>query len=416
MTSSDLMFPEGPPQEEDEEEFEEERQIAMIGDLNHVSGQPVVSLRTELASTQVFSVSCGELHSAAVVKNVYESDGFVYTWGCGGGGRLGNHGSYNPDYADKFEAHIVHAREYDEETGEVQLVPFLAKEVSCGGQHTCALNSSGELFSWGNNRYGQLGRSVSEESEVMRDCFPMLVEMPKGVSVTMIACGDLHCVCIADIVSQDRSGLFSWGCGDNGRLGYPAGAHQPTPRLIEFDLHEDFVGVSCGSSHSAAITSKGHLYTWGSNESGQCGPFKLPALQDLKESQVSPLPPDIWKPNLVKLEDEASPAERKEAKPANTNKKEKRPGLDKSIELTQQTQEVIAGEKSVRSAGTSRHKCDSHVAENKQSLALQVACGENHTLVLVHSKLWILGSGLDRRRRLDNMEIEKISKKEEIVS
>ncbi|EKX51623.1 hypothetical protein GUITHDRAFT_65920, partial [Guillardia theta CCMP2712] len=158
--------------------------------------------------------------------------------------------------------------------------------VSCGGQHTCALNSSGELFSWGNNRYGQLGRSVSEGSEVMRDCFPMPVEMPKGVSVTMIACGDLHCVCIADIVSQDRSGLFSWGCGDNGRLGYPAGAHQPTPRLIEFDLHEDFVGVSCGSSHSAAITSKGHLYTWGSNESGQCGPFKLPALQDLKESQV----------------------------------------------------------------------------------------------------------------------------------
>eukprot|EP00960_Hanusia_phi_P047842 758617-Hanusia_phi.AAC.2 len=388
-------------EEEDDAELEEEAQTPVIGDLNHV-----------------FSVSCGELHSAAIVKQIYESDGIVYTWGCGGGGRLGNHGSYNPDYNDKFEAHIVHTREYDEDSYEYHLVPFLAQEVSCGGQHTCSITSSGELYSWGSNRYGQLGRAVSDESEGARDCFPMLVEMPPGTLVTSIACGDLHCICIAEITSQNRSGLFSWGCSDNGRLGYAAEGNQLTPHLIEFDTHEDFAMVSCGSSHSAALSSNGHLYTWGSNESGQCGPFKLPTVQELKSCERSPLPPDIWKPTLVKLEDEVKAEKpRQDFTSISAMQRDSRSLAEKSaMELSQRNEELFGGEKSVRSAGTSRRKQESYISDHKKNQHLQVACGENHTLVLINSKLWMLGSGLDRRRRLDNMELERIGKKKQMVT
>ena len=43
------------------------------------------------------------------------------------------------------------------------------------------------------------------------------------------------------------------------------------PRLIEALKSKRVRDIACGSSHSAAITSAGELYTWGCGEYGRLG-------------------------------------------------------------------------------------------------------------------------------------------------
>lgn len=44
-----------------------------------------------------------------------------------------------------------------------------------------------------------------------------------------------------------------------------------TPKLIEALKAKRVRDIACGSSHSAAITSNGELYTWGLGEYGRLG-------------------------------------------------------------------------------------------------------------------------------------------------
>ena len=37
-------------------------------------------------------------------------------------------------------------------------------EIACGGAHSAAITSSGELYTWGKGRYGRLGHGDSEVS------------------------------------------------------------------------------------------------------------------------------------------------------------------------------------------------------------------------------------------------------------
>eukprot|EP01088_Endostelium_zonatum_P020096 TRINITY_DN7243_c0_g1_i1.p1 TRINITY_DN7243_c0_g1~~TRINITY_DN7243_c0_g1_i1.p1 ORF type:complete len:631 (+),score=137.51 TRINITY_DN7243_c0_g1_i1:27-1919(+) len=90
--------------------------------------------------------------------------------------------------------------------------------------------------------------------------------------------------------------VYSWGQGSNGRLGHRDESDQFLPRVIESLLNKDIIALSCGPSHSAAWTSSGDLYTWGSGHSGRLGqgherdrftPFLVPSLSQTHISQVS---------------------------------------------------------------------------------------------------------------------------------
>lgn len=89
----------------------------------------------------VYHVDCGVKHAALVTKN-----GEVFTWGEESGGRLG-HGSREDS---------VHPR----------LVESLAicnvDIVACGEFHTCAVTTSGELYTWGDGTHniGLLGNGT----------------------------------------------------------------------------------------------------------------------------------------------------------------------------------------------------------------------------------------------------------------
>lgn len=58
--------------------------------------------------------------------------------------------------------------------------------------------------------------------------------------------------------------VFSWGLGDEGQLGHGNYLTISSPLQVDFKgskIHS----ISCGHSHSGAITEEGHLYLWGCN-------------------------------------------------------------------------------------------------------------------------------------------------------
>ncbi|KAK2144244.1 hypothetical protein NP493_4277g00005 [Ridgeia piscesae] len=65
--------------------------------------------------------------------------------------------------------------------------------------------------------------------------------------------------------------VFSWGEGDDGKLGHYSRMNCDKPRLIEALRSKRIRDIACGSSHSAAIASNGDLYTWGLGEYGRLG-------------------------------------------------------------------------------------------------------------------------------------------------
>ncbi|CDQ93884.1 unnamed protein product, partial [Oncorhynchus mykiss] len=65
--------------------------------------------------------------------------------------------------------------------------------------------------------------------------------------------------------------VFSWGEGDDGKLGHFSRMNCDKPRLIEALKTKRIRDIACGSSHSAAITSSGELYSWGLGEYGRLG-------------------------------------------------------------------------------------------------------------------------------------------------
>ena len=89
------------------------------------------------------------------------------------------------------------------------------------------------VFTWGRGEDGQLGLGDTNDQDL-----PVLVEALQGRSVEFIACGSGHTV----VLTGDGK-VYTWGRGDDGRLGHGDNGWKYVPRLVE---------VRCGASKPAS--------------------------------------------------------------------------------------------------------------------------------------------------------------------
>jgi alpha-tubulin suppressor-like RCC1 family protein len=133
--------------------------------------------------------------------------------------------------------------------------------------HGLATTNTGELYSWGDNYQGKLSRRVTPANPADR---PGLVGMPPGARFwIVIAIGRLHSLAIID-----TGQLYSWGRNDETHLGRVVNAVHPAdrPGLITLPPGaKRWITISAGSGFSLAITNTGQLYSWGRNDEGQLG-------------------------------------------------------------------------------------------------------------------------------------------------
>lgn len=141
-------------------------------------------------------------------------------------------------------------------------------DVKAGGMHSMCLTKSGEIWSFGCNDEGALGRDTSEEGSEMK---PTKLELPK--KAVRISCGDSHSACLLEDGSVYAWGSFrdahgSMGLTTEGKKQAPV---QVLPEIIAVD-------IASGADHLVILEKNGKVYTIGCGEQGQLGRASLRTL------------------------------------------------------------------------------------------------------------------------------------------
>lgn len=192
------------------------------------------------AGTTSVAVAAGQSHSLAVT-----STGAVYAFGFNGRGQLGNGTTTNSAVPVK--------------TALPAGVTVTA--VAAGWDQSLALTSTGSVYAWGMNMYGELG-----DGTLKQRLLPVLVHLPAGVTIVAIAAGEFHSLAVSS-----TGAVYAWGANTYGQLGNGTTVNSALPVQVLLKPGVAATAVGAGDSHSLVVTSTGAVYTWGKNNFGQLG-------------------------------------------------------------------------------------------------------------------------------------------------
>lgn len=127
--------------------------------------------------------------------------------------------------------------------------------VAAGAEHSGALTSSGDIYTWGDNWDGQLG--TGNGGIGARSGSPQLVTLPATGGADMIAAG------AARTFARDAGGNW-WGWGR--APGDGTGQDYDSPVRLDSDVAFNLLVTAAPAS--LAVDSDGRLYAWGSSLGG----------------------------------------------------------------------------------------------------------------------------------------------------
>ncbi|CAL8072917.1 unnamed protein product [Orchesella dallaii] len=142
-------------------------------------------------------------------------------------------------------------------------------EFSVGLGHFVALSDTGALWNWGHCGRSELASNT--EMNVMSVINnPSRVEFFDDLPciVLKVACGGWHTLALTS-----DGDIYSWGWNESGQLGHnTVVVSKSDPHPVDLGSAEDpVVDISAGSRHSLALLKSGRLFSWGRNKEGQCG-------------------------------------------------------------------------------------------------------------------------------------------------
>lgn len=148
-----------------------------------------------------------------------------------------------------------------------QLEVLVAKKVAAGRAHTLVLTDCGNVFTLGNNAYGQCARHVNENEEYSGSqlIHRLNPDTFKNQRIVDVVCGQDHSFFIAETGT-----VYSCGWGADGQTGLGHYNNYPSPQCLEGDIkNEKIVKVSGVGDCVLALNDKGEVFGWGNSEYGQ---------------------------------------------------------------------------------------------------------------------------------------------------
>jgi alpha-tubulin suppressor-like RCC1 family protein len=197
------------------------------------------SVPTQIGTTSNWEkVATGWYHALAI-----NSNGELFSWGTGQSGELGQ-----GTLGTSSSIGITQITNPVLSTGETWV------DIACGDAHSFALTSSGKLYAFGFNQYGQLGIGNNSNTNIPT-CINCGTSDPV---VSKISAGKLHTLYIDNI-----GGLYATGRNDKGQIGDSTNIDKNT--FVKLLYPERWIDVEAGFSQTHAIASGNRLFAWGLN-------------------------------------------------------------------------------------------------------------------------------------------------------
>jgi alpha-tubulin suppressor-like RCC1 family protein len=135
--------------------------------------------------------------------------------------------------------------------------------ISAGGSHSLLLNSQGQVFSFGSHQYGQLGLGP-----LIGNCIsgPLMIKTSEIGKIIAVSAGEFH-----SLILNDQGQVFSFGNNNHGQLGQGDLIGRNVPTLINPFGIGWIIAISAGGTHSLILNDQGQVFGFGYNGYAQFG-------------------------------------------------------------------------------------------------------------------------------------------------
>ena len=195
----------------------------------------------------------------------------------GGSNTAGVSSSVRPRHVEAFGLAEM-ARNFDNDDDENDKECHgSAVAVAAAAHHTLVATTKGHLMAFGLGKTGRLGTGDENHRPLPTRVLGPLARR----HVVSIAAAVNHSLC-----STSDGGLYSWGSDRFGQLGLGSASgggskvrgaadgaveQRCVPRRVESMRNVFVISVAAGDRHSVALSRKGEVYCWGDNTKGQLG-------------------------------------------------------------------------------------------------------------------------------------------------
>jgi len=199
-------------------------------------------------------------------------DGSLYSWGSNKYGELGNGADYNVDTSTNFVS-VPTIIGFD---GRI-------KDIKCGKSFALILTNNGDVFAAGSNRYGQLGNpSLGNDKDSIQNVFKKIDgNLFDNKKITAISA----CENTSFALTEDGE-IYSFGDNYYGELGIgesERNVYKTSP--VKIESLPKIKKISSFVTTFMALDYNNNVFVWGNNNSRQLGIFELSDSES--ESKIS---------------------------------------------------------------------------------------------------------------------------------
>lgn len=201
-----------------------------------------VSILTGMAAAT--AIAAGDEHTCAI-----DLLADAWCWGADGDGQLGNAASGSSATPSRASTAAMTAN---------------VAAIDVGALHTCAI-AGGKAWCWGRAADGQLGDGQTSTSKASPTA---VIATSMTGTIATIGLGARHSCAV-----ESTGAPWCWGDNADGQLGIGgAGASWPTPQAVSTAaMPATIAGITGGERHACAFETGGTPWCWGAGGDGQLG-------------------------------------------------------------------------------------------------------------------------------------------------
>jgi alpha-tubulin suppressor-like RCC1 family protein len=208
----------------------------------NTTGCLCVTTPTQATITGVVQIEAGAFHTLAL-----KSDGTVWAWGANDNGQLGDGSTTSRPTPVQVGSGV---------SGFTNIIA-----VSAGDGHSIALKSDGTVWVWGSNEYGQVGNGTASASDQLTPVKNVTLS-----NITQIAAGIYH-----NLALNSSGKVFVWGDNFYGQVGNGAANNTAQSTPAQNATLDNVIEIETAGYTNYVRLRGGAVHAWGINDVGQIG-------------------------------------------------------------------------------------------------------------------------------------------------